>query len=154
MSVIWRGNASVAGRDELVDVEASPRMLEKSPPLDVLVVDDEPLIRWAIRETLVHAGHTVKEASDAKETLQCISIGSAPDVIFLDYRLPDVNDLTLLETIRRVAPHSPVIMMTAYGTPAAHAGALKLGAYRVVSKPFEMHELAPLVRQAYESRTP
>jgi DNA-binding NtrC family response regulator len=43
-------------------------------------------------------------------------------------------------------------MMTAYGTPAVHAGALKLGAYRVVTKPFDMRDLAPLVQQAYESR--
>ena len=75
-----------------------------------------------------------------------------PDVILLDYRLPDSDDLRLLETIRRVAPKSPVIMMTAYGTPAMQAGALNLGAYRVVSKPVELRDLAPLVQQAYESR--
>lgn len=130
-----------------------PHERQESPQaLGVLIVDDEPLIRWAMGETLAHAGHSVSEASDAKETLQRLSTGPAPDVIFLDYRLPDSKNLTLLETIRRVAPHSPVIMMTAYGTPAAQADALRLGAYRVLSKPLEMHELAPLVREAYASR--
>jgi DNA-binding NtrC family response regulator len=44
-------------------------------------------------------------------------------------------------------------MMTAYGTPAVQAGALELGVFRFITKPFEMSELAPLVRQAYEART-
>lgn len=127
-------------------------MTEKSPGLRVLIVDDEPLIRWSMAETLAHVGHTVTEASDAKETLQRLSAGPVPDIILLDYRLPDSNDLKLLQTIRGVAPNSPVIMMTAYGTPAVQDGALKLGAYRVVSKPFEMRDLAPLVQQAYKSR--
>jgi DNA-binding NtrC family response regulator len=43
-------------------------------------------------------------------------------------------------------------MMTAYGTPMLHAGALELGAFRVLTKPLEMGELPVLVRQAYESR--
>ena len=133
-------------------MEISPELPEKFADLRVLIVDDEPLIRWSISETLEHIGYTVTEASDAKETLRRLSGGLVPDVILLDYRLPDSNDLKLLETIRRVAPDSPVIMMTAYGTPAVQAGALELGAYRVVSKPLEMADLAPLVRQAYESR--
>jgi DNA-binding NtrC family response regulator len=89
---------------------------------------------------------------DAKETLRRLSAEPVPDVILLDYRLPDSNDLKLLETIRRVVPNSTVIMMTAYGTPAVTEGALKLGVYSVVSKPFEMRDLAPLVQQAYTSR--
>ena len=127
-------------------------MAEKSPRLRVLIVDDEPLIRWSMAETLAHAGHAAMEASNAKETLQRLSADPIPDVILLDYRLPDSNDLKLLETIRQVAPNSSVIMMTAYGTPAVQAGALELGAFRVVSKPLEMRDLAPLVQQAYESR--
>lgn len=133
-------------------VEISPSVTEKSPGLRVLIVDDEPLIRWSVAETLARVGHTVTEASDAKETLRRLSAEPVPDVILLDYRLPDSNDLKLLETIRGVAPNSSVIMMTAYGTPAVQDGALKLGAYRVVSKPFEMRDLAPLVQQAYKSR--
>ena len=133
-------------------VEISPEMPEKFPDLRVLIVDDEPLIRWSMSETLEHVGYTVTEASDAKETLRRLSGGPVPDVILLDFRLPDSNDLKLLETIRRIAPESRVIMMTACGTPAVQAGALELGAYRVVTKPLEMSDLALLVRQAYESR--
>jgi DNA-binding NtrC family response regulator len=119
----------------------------------VLIVDDESLIRWSIAETLIHAGWEVTEAGNASETLQRLAAGRAPDVILLDYRLPDSDDLKLLETIRRTVPNSPVVMMTAFGTPAMQAGALELGAVRVVHKPIEMHDLLPLVQEAYEHRT-
>ena len=73
-------------------------------------------------------------------------------MVLLDYRLPDSNDLNLLSTIRRQAPQSAVIMMTAYGTPEMTSGALALGAYRVVPKPFEVHDLVTLVAQAHNAR--
>ena len=60
-------------------------------------------------ETLAHAGHAVTETSDATEALQRLSGGPAPDVLLLDHRLPDSNDLNLLGTIRRVVPNCPVI---------------------------------------------
>jgi DNA-binding NtrC family response regulator len=119
--------------------------------LRILVVDDELLIRWSVAETLGQLGHIVVEAGDAREALQRLSTGPIPDIILLDYRLPDSNDLALLETIRRVAPTSRVIMMTAYGTPEMHADALRLGAFRVISKPIEMADMAPLVEQASAS---
>jgi CheY-like chemotaxis protein len=127
-------------------------MVEKSPKVHILIVDDEALIRWSMGEMLAHAGYSITEAASARETLQRLSAGPAPDVILLDYRLPDSSDLMLLETIRRVVPNSPVIMMTAFGTPTMQAGALALGAHRVVSKPVEIRDLLPLIQQAYESR--
>lgn len=127
-------------------------MMKNSPELRVLIVDDEPLIRWSMAETLSHVGYAISEAGDAKETLAQLSSGPTPDVVLLDYRLPDSNDLNLLQTIRRTIPHSPVIMMTAFGTPAVLDGALKLGAYCVVSKPVEMRDLPSLVERARASR--
>jgi DNA-binding NtrC family response regulator len=127
-------------------------MSEKSPKLRVLVVDDESLIRWAMAETLAHAGWEVSEAGSAKEALQRLTADAAPDVILLDYRLPDSSDLRLLESIRRTVPNSRVIMMTAFGTAAMQAGAIELGAYRIMSKPVEMRDLAALVQEAYNTR--
>jgi two-component system response regulator AtoC len=114
--------------------------------LRVLVVDDEPLIRWSIAETLGAAGHQVIEAQDAVSTLRVLAEAPTPDLILLDFRLPDSNDLGLLAEIRRIVPTTPVVMMTAFGTPDMTAGALKLGASRVLNKPFNMHDLEGLVR--------
>jgi DNA-binding NtrC family response regulator len=125
-------------------------MVNRTSGLRVLVVEDEPLIRWSITETLARMGHTVMEADDAESAVR--TLGELPepaDVVLLDYRLPDSNDLGLLATIRRLAPHSAVVMMTAYGTPDVTRGALELGAYGVVDKPFDMHDLEPILLSAY-----
>jgi DNA-binding NtrC family response regulator len=76
------------------------------------------------------------------------SDGRKFDAIVLDYRLPDSNDLHLLETIRGLQPDAAVVMMTAFGTPEVTSGALELGAYRVVSKPFDVHDMVELVTHA------
>src|SRR5207245_5488697 len=117
-------------------------MVNDSPSLRVLVVDDEPLIRWSLTETLEQSGHAVVEAGDAASAIRSVSSGASFDVVLLDYRLPDSNDLKLLATIKRLAPASAVIMMTAFGTPEVMTGALKLGVYQVIPKPFEVHEVA------------
>lgn len=125
---------------------------KKSPLARVLVVDDEPLIRWSVVETLIERGFDVVEAPDGRAAVSALDGGQAFDVVLLDFRLPDSNDLTLLSTIRRQSPLTQVILMTAYGTPEVTKGALDLGAYRVVSKPFEMNDMAALVAQARAAR--
>ena len=121
--------------------------------LRVLVVEDEALIRWAVAETLVHAGHVVLEAADGATAVRELTATSEPiDVVLLDFRLPDSNDLTLLSNIRRLTPRSSVVLMTAYGTPEMTKGALELGVYRVLTKPIDMHDIGPLVLQAHGSR--
>lgn len=129
--------------------------MEKFPTLLVLVVEDELLIRWSIAETLTHAGHTVIEAEDGAGAVRALTSASQPvNAVLLDYRLPDSHDLTLLANIRRLSPRSAVILMTAYGTPEVTKGALDLGVYRVISKPFEMHDLEALLLQACASGPP
>ena len=121
--------------------------------LRILVVEDETLIRWSIAETLGQEGHTVIEAGNAAAAVKAMEDADEDiDVVLLDYRLPDSNDLSLLANVRRLQPRSAVVMMTAYGTPEVTAGALALGAYRVVGKPFDMHALEPLVVEAHQAR--
>jgi two-component system response regulator AtoC len=128
-------------------------MSGKIPALRVLVVEDEWLIRWSIAETLAQAGYAVIEAGDGASAVQALTAPAQPiDAVLLDYRLPDSNDLTLLATIRGLMPHGPVILMTAYGTPEVTKGALDLGVYTVLIKPFEMHDLEEVLLRACDSR--
>jgi DNA-binding NtrC family response regulator len=116
--------------------------------LQILIVDDEPLIRWSLCETLQQAGHDIREAGDARETLAMLDGGAyAPDVVLLDFRLPDSDDLGLLASIRRLVPGSTVIMMTAFHTAEMMAEALRIGARAVLSKPVDMDALVPLIEQ-------
>ena len=70
----------------------------------------------------------------------------------LDYRHPDSNDLGQFDQRAHLQPRSAVVMMTAYGTPEVREGALALGAYRVVDKPFDLAVLEPLLVEAHEAR--
>ena len=130
-----------------------PRVMTQKFPFRVLVVDDELLIRWSIAETLKEHGHTVLEAATASGALRELHESWPPvDAIVLDYRLPDTHSLSLLAQIRRIAPGTPVILMTAFGTPELVADALDLGAYDVMDKPFDMNELEAVVARACEGR--
>jgi len=127
-----------------------PRMDEQSAARRVLVVDDEPLIRWAIAETLAGLGYSVVEAGDGDSALDAVAEASKSfAVVLLDYRLPDSDNLSLLSTIRRLAPDSQVIMMTAFGTPDLIEGALERGACCVMNKPFDMRDLAAAVQRRH-----
>ena len=111
-----------------------------------LVVDDEGLIRWSLRETLVDHGFCVIEADDGRSAVNALSDGAEPpDVVLLDLRLPDSRDLSLLSRIISLVPGSKVILMTSYGTPEVHRAALERGAFTVLHKPFELQELTALV---------
>jgi two-component system, response regulator, stage 0 sporulation protein F len=130
-------------------------MPKKSSGVSVLIVDDEPLIRWALSETLADQGFTVFEAHDGQSAVTVLTDPRRPvDVILLDYMLPDSNDLQLLAAIRRLSPRSGIVMLTDYGTPELAAEAKRLGASCVVNKPIEMRDVAELVSRARVSASP
>ena len=115
----------------------------------VLVVDDEPLVRWAIAETLRWHGYQIAEAGNAGQALRALANPDlVPDVLVLDLRLPDCVDLRLLATIRSLRPSLPVILMTAFGTPELRDEAWRLGAFAILDKPFELDVLGSLVGRA------
>jgi two-component system, NtrC family, response regulator AtoC len=129
-------------------------MPKESPALRVLVVEDEPLIRWSVTETLAQAGHTVFEAGDGASARRAVREASGSiDVVLLDFRLPDSHDLTLLSDVRRLMPRSAVLLITAFATPDLVADALARGADRVLSKPLDIHDLLPLVLHAHGRRS-
>jgi two-component system response regulator (stage 0 sporulation protein F) len=119
---------------------------ERKHALRALVVDDEPLIRWAIAETLHADGYDVEEAGDADGAVRVLFDDPAsPDLVLLDLRLPDCADLSLLETVRRLVPGATVVLMTAFGTPDIRERARGLGAAGVLDKPFDVDGLAGFV---------
>ena len=131
--------------DTVSEQPGNARALAEKFPVHVLVVDDEPLIRWSVAESLGDLGFDVEEATDAASALRIVSNAALPfGVVILDLRLPDMQDLSLLGTIRQVLPRAHVVLMTAFGTPEVVADAKAMGA-DVLVKPFELKELNRLV---------
>ncbi len=135
----------------LVEPRISQLRVEKFP-VHVLVVDDEPLIRWSVAASLGDQGFDVEEAGDAASALRIVTNAALPfDVVILDLRLPDMHDLSLLRTLRQVLPHAQLILMTAFGTADIFDQAQAIGV-GILLKPFELDELNRLV--AYGARNP
>jgi DNA-binding NtrC family response regulator len=119
------------------------------PTPTVLVVDDEPLIRWSLNERLSADGYRVVEAGTAAAALESHAAGV--DLVLLDFKLPDGDGLEVLKKIKAADPDTLVILLTAFSSVDMAVEAMKSGAYHYANKPFNLDEIAHLVGQALET---
>lgn len=115
----------------------------------ILIIDDEELIRWSLRERLEGAGYYVSEAGTGAAAIESCQQGV--DLAFLDYRLPDADGLQLLGQIRGIDSDTVVIMMTGHSSVESAVEAMKQGAFHYVNKPFNLDEIELLAAKALET---
>lgn len=120
--------------------------------VDILVIEDEGLIREVILDILKHFHDeeiNVHDAASLREAISLINL-KIPDIIILDMMLPDSKDLSILRVIREWCPHpkTQIIVCTAYSTDILkHKIDLKDTNY-YIAKPFDHNELLTLIKQA------
>ena len=116
----------------------------------ILIVEDERLIRWSLRQKFEGLGYQVTEVENGAEAFKALG-AEIYDLIMLDYKLPDITGLEILGKIRETDHDVVVIMMTAYSTIQSAVEAMKLGAHDYVTKPFAMDQLLRTVNTALET---
>jgi DNA-binding NtrC family response regulator len=113
----------------------------------ILIVDDESSIAWALREFLTDEGHDVEIAATAEDALR-VAEGGGFDAALLDVRLPGMDGLTALGSLRQRLGASPVVVMTAFGSLETAVRAVNGGAFDYLIKPFDLDQAADVVRRA------
>ena len=114
--------------------------------LKILFVDDEPLMRLSMVDTLETVGHDVEAAASGTEGIEAIRQRSF-DLVITDLRLPGADGLTVLTATKEQSPHTEVVVITAHGSVETAVGAMKLGAFDYITKPFQMDELLLIVER-------
>jgi DNA-binding NtrC family response regulator len=120
-----------------------------SERVHVLVVDDDDMFRTVISKELRRMGFEVTPAADGEEALTKID-GGGFHVVLLDIKMPGMDGLSVLQTIREQAPMTEVVMLTGHGTIENAIAAMKRGAYDYLTKPCELDQVEVTVRKAYE----
>ncbi len=116
----------------------------------ILIVDDEKLVRWALKQKCAEYGYQTAEAATAEEALGALQRES-PDAVLLDVHLPDQSGIAVLEKLKQAGDAYCVIMMTADPRLDEVKAALRLGAYDFVSKPINYEELGVTLQNALEA---
>jgi len=114
-----------------------------------LIVDDEPFNMNILGQELTDRGFAIETASNGRRALKKVET-SRPDLILLDYMMPDLSGLDVLKELRKRGIDTPVIMITAHGTINRAVEAMKEGAYDFITRPFEPDHITLVVQKALE----
>lgn len=124
-------------------------------PATILIIEDEPAIQELLSVNLRHAGYTVQTAADAAAA-QAIIGRAVPDLILLDWMLPDIPGIRLARQLRDTerTRDIPLIMLTARGAEQDKVDGLEAGADDYITKPFSPRELLARIRSLLRRRAP
>ena len=122
---------------------------KKNTMSKILIVDDEPIIRVALREILEYEKYEVEEAENVKKALEIIEKQEFK-LILSDIKMPEMNGMDFLEELQKRENNTPVIMITGHGDVDTAVESLKKGAFDFLQKPLDMNRLLISVRHAME----
>src|SRR5271165_3617672 len=120
------------------------------PAEKIMIVDDERLVRWSLRQKCEEWGYHVLEADSGVPALK-LAEKESPDLVLLDVRMPDLTGIEVLDQLKKNGDARAVIMITADPQLDDVKAALKLGAYDFVGKPVDFDELHVTIKNALEA---
>jgi DNA-binding NtrC family response regulator len=117
----------------------------------ILIVDDEPGLRFGIRDFLELQGYEIDEAESCRDA-QDLFRTSRPDIVIADYLLPDGTALDLLPRLKEINPDIPLLILTAHGSIDLAVRAIKEGAEQFLTKPLELPALVVILKRLLENQ--
>ena len=112
----------------------------------ILIADDDARMRQTLREALHTFGYDdIIEAADGTEAAQQVA-AAHPDLVLLDLKMPKMNGIEALQTLRQLDPHLAIVILSAYPTFEGADKAFDMGAAEFVTKPFDLDHLETVVR--------
>lgn len=114
---------------------------------NILVIDDEEIVRISCRRALVPEGFNVEVARDGLEGLRLLK-EKPYDLILIDLKMPNMDGMEVLENILAMRPDAKVIIITGYSAVETAVKAIKMGAFNYLEKPFTPDSLLEAVREA------
>ncbi len=121
-------------------------------PARILVVDDDKLSRELMEQILAEDGHPVVACADGAEAIERLSRDGEFDLVVSDIRMTDVDGLEVLAWVRKHAPETPVLLVTAFGNIDGAVEAIRRGAYDYISKPYQVDAIKLVVDRALRHR--
>ncbi len=119
--------------------------------LRALIIEDEKLVAWSLSEHLKNMQIETVITEFGRNGVKKIKL-DPPDILFVDFRLPDVTGLEVLKEIKSFASNMVIFFMTAYGTEEVSIEALKLGAYEYLNKPINFDEVTLMLERALKQK--
>ena len=117
----------------------------------ILIVEDDNKMRYALRHILSKEGYCVKAVASGEEALS-EARDEDFELVITDLKLPGMDGMDVLKSVRASKPHTSVVMVTAYATVDSAVEAMKEGAEDYVAKPFNIEEIRVVVRRVFEKR--
>lgn len=114
---------------------------------DVVIIEDEEAVAWALRKACERQGYGVRVAATAEDGIKLVRQKS-PHAMFLDVRLPGMDGLTALGQFRKLAPEAAIVVITAHGNLSTAVQALSGGAFDYLAKPFDLDQALDAVQRA------
>ncbi|MFZ5650002.1 MAG: sigma-54-dependent transcriptional regulator [Bacillota bacterium] len=116
----------------------------------VLIIDDEYGMRWALEKALREEGYEVSSAANGAEGLEALASQDI-SLVLLDYKMPGMSGLKVLELIKETKPDLRVIFMTGHSSISTALDSLRMGATAYITKPFHLTDLKATINKVLDA---